>query len=381
MSEGRDFLTALNRNLTDSTALSSGLPANIRSAASVYSQSQVDSMLADIETSFEDYYTSAQTDMLLSAKAPTESPTFTGTVSGITKTMVGLWNVDNTSDALKPISTLTQSALDLKAPLASPTFTGTPAVPTAAQGTNTTQAASTAFVVAEIAASGGGAGDFAGPASSTSGNLVSFGDNTGKLGADSGYSASSFQAASSKLTDIAALTATDGNVIVGDGTTWVAESGATARTSLGLGTGNSPQFTAIELGNASDTTLTRSAAGRLAVEGNDVLLASVEDQTVTGGAAVTSKSLGTQSSGTLTLDMGDRPLQHYTNGGAHTLAPGSVNGSALIDITNNGSAGAITTSGFTKVAGDSFTTTNGNKFRCHVSVGNGGSLLVVQALQ
>lgn len=38
-----------------------------------------------------------------------------------------------------------------RAPLASPTFTGTPAVPTAAVGTDTTQAASTAFVKAEIA--------------------------------------------------------------------------------------------------------------------------------------------------------------------------------------------------------------------------------------
>lgn len=37
------------------------------------------------------------------------------------------------------------------APLASPTFTGTPAVPTAAAGTNTTQAASTAFVAAAFA--------------------------------------------------------------------------------------------------------------------------------------------------------------------------------------------------------------------------------------
>jgi len=38
-----------------------------------------------------------------------------------------------------------------RAPLASPTFTGTPAAPTAAAGTNTTQLATTAFVVAEIA--------------------------------------------------------------------------------------------------------------------------------------------------------------------------------------------------------------------------------------
>lgn len=57
--------------------------------------------------------------------APLASPTFTGTVSGVTKTMVGLGNVDNTSDANKPVSTATQTALDLKAPLASPTFTGT----------------------------------------------------------------------------------------------------------------------------------------------------------------------------------------------------------------------------------------------------------------
>jgi len=68
--------------------------------------------------------------------ARVESPTFTGTVTvptlaltntvtGITKTMVGLGNVDNISDANKPISSATQTALNLKAPLASPTFTGT----------------------------------------------------------------------------------------------------------------------------------------------------------------------------------------------------------------------------------------------------------------
>jgi microcystin-dependent protein len=38
-----------------------------------------------------------------------------------------------------------------------------------------------------------------------------------------------------ELTAIAALATTDGNIIVGNGSTWVAESGATARTSLGLG--------------------------------------------------------------------------------------------------------------------------------------------------
>jgi hypothetical protein len=51
------------------------------------------------------------------------SPTFTGTVAGIDKTMVGLANVDNTTDALKPISTATQDALDLKANVADVTTT------------------------------------------------------------------------------------------------------------------------------------------------------------------------------------------------------------------------------------------------------------------
>ena len=107
----------------------------------------------------------------------------------------------------------------------------------------------------------------------------------------------------------------------------------------------------------------------------------VEDQTLTGGARVTSKNLGTVSSGTLTPDPGDRQMQHYTNNGAHTLAPGTNVGSYLLDITNGASAGAITTSGWTKVSGAAFTTTNGHKFRCSCTIGNGGSLLIVEALQ
>lgn len=43
----------------------------------------------------------------------------------IAKSAVGLSNVDNTSDANKPISSAAQTALNAKAPLASPAFTGT----------------------------------------------------------------------------------------------------------------------------------------------------------------------------------------------------------------------------------------------------------------
>lgn len=133
------------------------------------------------------------------------------------------------------------------------------------------------------------------------------------------------------------------------------------------------------LGIAKGGTGQTTAAAAIAALGGASL--SAEDQTLTGGVIVTSKSLGTISSGTVTPDPGDRPAQHYTNGGAHTLAPSLNAGSTLVDITNNASAGAITTSGFTKVVGDAFTTTNGHKFRCSISIGNAGSLLVVRALQ
>jgi hypothetical protein len=118
---------------------------------------------------------------LISGYATLANPTFTGTVSGITKSMVGLGNVDNTADAAKPVSADQQAALNLKANIASPTFTGVvtipmgasisgfatlmspiftgvPEAPTAAAATNTTQIATTAFVRAEVAALVGSAG-------------------------------------------------------------------------------------------------------------------------------------------------------------------------------------------------------------------------------
>ena len=92
-------------------------------------------------------------------------------------------NVDNTSDANKPVSTATQTALNLKAPLASPALTGVPTAPTAPTGTSSTQLATTAFVNAEIAndaptKTGGGASgswgiSITGSAASCTGNAAS----------------------------------------------------------------------------------------------------------------------------------------------------------------------------------------------------------------
>lgn len=76
------------------------------------------------------------------------------------KATLALDNVTNTSDANKPVSTAQQTALNLKSNTASPTFTGTPAAPTATAGTNTTQLATTAFVLANSAADFAGATHF-----------------------------------------------------------------------------------------------------------------------------------------------------------------------------------------------------------------------------
>lgn len=57
---------------------------------------------------------STATQTALNLKANLAGPTFTGTVAGITKAMVGLGNVDNTTDAAKPVSTATQTALNTK---------------------------------------------------------------------------------------------------------------------------------------------------------------------------------------------------------------------------------------------------------------------------
>lgn len=65
-----------------------------------------------------------------------------------------VFSTDDNKLLVKEGSSLTdtQANVAAKANIASPTFTGTPAAPTASQGTNTTQVATTEFVNAEIAA-------------------------------------------------------------------------------------------------------------------------------------------------------------------------------------------------------------------------------------
>ena len=93
----------------------------------------------------------------------------------------------------------------------------------------------------------------------------------------------------------------------------------------------------------------------------NALLYDTEDQTITGGARVTSKSIAT---GSFTVDTGDRQCQYITNNGVFTITAPANDGSILLLVTNGASAGAITFTGFQVgvSTGDILTTTNGHDF-------------------
>lgn len=104
------------------------------------------------------------------------------TALGLTKSDVGLGNVDNTSDANKPVSTAQQAALDLKAPLASPVLTGNPTAPTQSAGDNSTKLATTAYADAAAVAATVGLLDYRGTYNA-SGNTFPSSGGSGAAGA------------------------------------------------------------------------------------------------------------------------------------------------------------------------------------------------------
>ena len=144
---------------------------------------------------------STATQTALDLKANLAGPTFTGTVSGITKTMVGLGNVDNTADTAKPVSTAQQTALDLKAPLASPTFTGTVTIPAGASisgfaplaspaltGTPTAPTAATATNTTQVATTAYVRGEISALVNSATSTLDTLGEIATALGNDANLS-------------------------------------------------------------------------------------------------------------------------------------------------------------------------------------------------
>ena len=111
----------------------------------------------------------------------------------------------------------------------------------------------------------------------------------------------------------------------------------------------------------------------------DTLKADTAD-VLTAGFAATVHDLGTISSGTTTLNEAQGNLQKCVNGGAFTLAPPSNSCTIVLQVTNNSSAGAVTTSGFTLTDGDSISTSNGDDFFFYCTVVGSFSHLTVKKL-
>jgi hypothetical protein len=150
--------------------------------------------------------------------------------------------------------------------------------------------------------------------------------------------------------------------------------------------------------NVSGTTITTTTAAGAGTNNvvslqlfNTGLITTPADNTVTvaklvggvlaDGYAGTDFDLGTNTSGTETLDYTNGNFQKGVNGGAHTLAPQATTSTIIVQYTNDGSAGSLTTSGYTIVTGDSLTTTNGHDFMMYSTRLNSFMHLHIVALQ
>lgn len=116
----------------------------------------------------------------------------------------------------------------------------------------------------------------------------------------------------------------------------------------------------------------------------DILKADTADE-LTAGFSAAAYNAGTQTTGTYTPDVDNGNFQYTINGGAHTLGVPSKNCTMVILYKNNASAGTVTTSGYTKVDGDTISTTDGDEFFFYITRVNDGtttfSMLTVKALQ
>ena len=137
------------------------------------------------------------------------------------------------------------------------------------------------------------------------------------------------QAFDAQLADLAGLTPTDSNIIVGDGSNFVLESGATARTSLGLGTGDSPQFAGATLSGAlvmGDNKIT--GLGTPTADADASTKKYVDDQL----GAQTQATAGDSGTGSFTV-ASDTFRVVGTSGVISTAA--AANGQITVDIADN----------------------------------------------
>ena len=158
---------------------------------------------------------------------------------------------------------------------------------------------------------------------------------------------SDVQAYDAQLADVAGLAVTDGGIIVGNGSNFVLESGATARTSLGLGTGDTPTFAGAAMGDNKITGLAAPTAGSDAATKTYVDTASASvSSTVAGDSGSTSVSFG---SDTLTIAGTANEIETSMSGTTLTIGiPTNPTLSGNATITGN-----LTVSGTTNTVNQS----------------------------
>lgn len=128
------------------------------------------------------------------------------------------------------------------------------------------------------------------------------------------------QAFDADLTALGNLAKTNGNFIVGNGTTWVAESGATARASLGLG--SAATLNANDMGNTSgsNTTATAFFAGDGAVAQPSFRFTGDPNS---GMYSVSDGNVGISSNGNLRMQVGSSVTVYGTLNAATFAGSGS----------------------------------------------------------
>ena len=177
------------------------------------------------------------------------------------------------------------------------------------------------------------------------------------------------------LTVLDAGNITSGTVPLARGGTG-ATSASTAADNLGLGTGDSPEFTGVNIGHASDTTITRSSAGVIAVDGQNVVTGDVAlgtgtsgdyVSTITGGDGIASTgattgetishslSVDTKANGGLAIENGKLALKLNDSSitgelGIGDGGTGVTTGLTVLDAGNITSGTLATSRGGTGVA-------------------------------
>ena len=174
-------------------------------------------------------------------------------------------------------------------------------------------------------------------ASSITGTLAISDGGTGATSASAARTAlglvigTNVQAFDAQLTDIAGLTPTDGNFIVGDGSNFVLESGSTARASLGLAIGTNVQAYDADLDNLSSCQSGGSAALAALTESEIQILDGATISTAQLNRVDATSSIQTQLDAKQAADADLTALSSCQSGAATALALLTATEVAILD--------------------------------------------------